>query len=73
MLEKSASVGEVARVTGLTRQTVYRIKGDQVGAGAALAIWGSQAVLPLGAGNTPTGRAQGHHQQDQHSVWRASG
>jgi DNA invertase Pin-like site-specific DNA recombinase len=40
MLDKSASVGEVARVTGLTRQTVYRIKGDQVGAEAALAIWG---------------------------------
>jgi putative DNA-invertase from lambdoid prophage Rac len=40
MLGKSASVGEVARVTGLTRQTVYRIKGDPVGAEAALATWG---------------------------------
>jgi putative DNA-invertase from lambdoid prophage Rac len=28
LLGKSASVGEVARVTGLTRQTVYRIEGD---------------------------------------------
>ena len=40
MLGKSASVGEVARVTGLTRQTVYRIKGDPVGAEGALATWG---------------------------------
>jgi putative DNA-invertase from lambdoid prophage Rac len=40
MLGKSASVGEVARVTGLTRQTVYRIKGDPVVAEAALATWG---------------------------------
>ena len=40
LLGKSASVGEVARVTGLTRQTVYRIKGDPVGAEAALATWG---------------------------------
>jgi putative DNA-invertase from lambdoid prophage Rac len=40
MLEKSASVGEIARAAGLTRQTVYRIKGDPVGAEAALTIWG---------------------------------
>jgi putative DNA-invertase from lambdoid prophage Rac len=41
MLGKSASVGEVARSTGLTRQTVYRIKDDPVGAEAALATWGA--------------------------------
>jgi putative DNA-invertase from lambdoid prophage Rac len=40
MLGKAASVGEVARVTGLTRQTVYRIKDDPVGTEAALATWG---------------------------------
>jgi putative DNA-invertase from lambdoid prophage Rac len=40
MLGKSASIGEVAKTTGLTRQTVYRIKGDPVGAEAALATWG---------------------------------
>src|SRR3982074_273266 len=40
MLGKSASVGEVARSTGLTRQTVYRIKDDPAGAEAALATWG---------------------------------
>jgi putative DNA-invertase from lambdoid prophage Rac len=39
MLGKSASVGEVARTTGLTRQTVYRIKDDPAGAEAALALW----------------------------------
>src|SRR3984893_7450898 len=40
MLGKSASVGEVARTTGLTRQTTYRIKDDPAGAEAALATWG---------------------------------
>src|SRR6476660_1788616 len=37
---KSASVGEVARAQGLTRQTVYRIKDDAAAAEAALATWG---------------------------------
>ena len=37
---KSARVGEVARITGLTRQTVYRIKDDPAAAEAALASWG---------------------------------
>jgi DNA invertase Pin-like site-specific DNA recombinase len=40
MLVKSTSVGEVARATGLTRQTVYRIKDDPAAAEAALATWG---------------------------------
>jgi putative DNA-invertase from lambdoid prophage Rac len=40
MLRKSASVGEVARVTGLTRQTVYRIRDDPAVAETALATWG---------------------------------
>jgi putative DNA-invertase from lambdoid prophage Rac len=40
VLGKSASVGEVARTTGLTRQTVYRIKDDPAVAEAALATWG---------------------------------
>jgi putative DNA-invertase from lambdoid prophage Rac len=40
MLGKSSSVGEVAKSTGLTRQTVYRIKDDPAAAEAALAIWG---------------------------------
>ena len=40
LLGKSSSVGEVSRVTGLTRQTVYRIKDDSVAAEAALAAWG---------------------------------
>ena len=40
MLGKSAAVGDVARTTGLTRQTVYRIKDDPAAAEAALATWG---------------------------------
>jgi putative DNA-invertase from lambdoid prophage Rac len=40
MLGKSGSVGEVARATGLTRQTVYGIKDDPAAAEAALATWG---------------------------------
>jgi putative DNA-invertase from lambdoid prophage Rac len=41
MLGNSAGVGEIARVVGLTRQTVYRMKDDPAAAAeAALAIWG---------------------------------
>jgi DNA invertase Pin-like site-specific DNA recombinase len=40
MLGKSSSVGAVAKTIGLTRQTIYRIKDDPVGAEAALAAWG---------------------------------
>jgi putative DNA-invertase from lambdoid prophage Rac len=40
MLGKSASVGEVAKTVGLTRQTIYRIKDDPAAAEAALATWG---------------------------------
>jgi putative DNA-invertase from lambdoid prophage Rac len=39
MLGKSASVGEVAKAVGLTRQTIYRIKDNPVAAEAALATW----------------------------------
>ena len=31
---------EIAKETGLTRQTIYRIKDDPAGAEAALAAWG---------------------------------
>jgi putative DNA-invertase from lambdoid prophage Rac len=41
MLGKSASVGEVVRSTGLTRQTVYHLKDDPAGAEMALAAWGA--------------------------------
>jgi hypothetical protein len=51
MLGKSASVGEVARITGLTRQTVYRIKDDPAGAEAALAMWG---IYRRGGGSVPS-------------------
>jgi hypothetical protein len=40
MLGKSASVGEVAKTIGLTRQTIYRIKDNPAAAEAALATWG---------------------------------
>ncbi|MBB4391664.1 recombinase family protein [Bradyrhizobium sp. ERR14] len=39
MLEQSAGVGQIATATGLSRQTIYRIKGDPAGAEAALAQW----------------------------------
>ena len=47
VLGKSASVGEVARTTGLTRQTVYRIKDDPAVAEAALATWGMYSAWAL--------------------------
>jgi DNA-binding XRE family transcriptional regulator len=40
MLGEAASVGEVANSIGLTRQTIYTIKDDLVGAEGALAMWG---------------------------------
>ena len=39
LLGKGTGIAEVARAVGLTRQTVYRIKGDPAGADAALAAW----------------------------------
>jgi len=46
MLGKSTSVGEVARIRRLTRQTVYRIKDDPAAAAVALATWGSATRNP---------------------------
>lgn len=39
MLQRASSVGDVARATGLSRQTVYRIREDQGAARMALARW----------------------------------
>lgn len=36
---KGAGVAEIARTTGLSRQTVYRINGDPAAAEAALVVW----------------------------------
>jgi DNA-binding phage protein len=41
MLQNQAlGIAQVAKDTGLTRQTVYRIKDDPAGGAAALAAWG---------------------------------
>lgn len=40
MLGTGAGISEVAKSSGLSRQTVYRIKNDMAGAEAALATWG---------------------------------
>ena len=40
MLGQDAGVSTIAKVTGLTRQTIYRIKDDAAGSQAALATWG---------------------------------
>ncbi len=37
---QAVGIAQIARETGLTRQTVYRIKGDPAGAEGALAAWG---------------------------------
>lgn len=39
MLGQGDNVSTIAKATGLTRQTVYRIKDDPAGAEAALATW----------------------------------
>ncbi len=38
--QEAVGVAQIARETGLTRQTVYRIKGDPADAEAALVVWG---------------------------------
>jgi putative DNA-invertase from lambdoid prophage Rac len=39
--QEAAAIGRIANATGrLSRQTVYRIKGDPAGSEAALATWG---------------------------------
>lgn len=40
LLGKGSSVSEVAKVTGLSRQSVYRISEDPASAEKALAVWG---------------------------------
>jgi putative DNA-invertase from lambdoid prophage Rac len=36
----AVGIARIAKETGLTRQTVYRIKDDPAGAEAALTVWG---------------------------------
>jgi putative DNA-invertase from lambdoid prophage Rac len=38
--QQTAGIAQIAKETGLTRQTVYRIKDDPAGAEAGLAAWG---------------------------------
>lgn len=37
---KETGTSEIARVTGLSRQTIYRIRDDVAGAEKSLAVWG---------------------------------
>jgi putative DNA-invertase from lambdoid prophage Rac len=38
--QQAVAIAHIAKETGLTRQTVYRIKGDPAGAEGALVAWG---------------------------------
>jgi putative DNA-invertase from lambdoid prophage Rac len=38
--QHAVGIAEIGKETGLTRQTVYRIKGDPAGAEGALVAWG---------------------------------
>jgi putative DNA-invertase from lambdoid prophage Rac len=38
--QRAVGIAQIAKETGLTRQTVYRIKRDPAGAEAALVVWG---------------------------------
>jgi DNA invertase Pin-like site-specific DNA recombinase len=40
MLDTGGAIAAIAKQTGLTRQTVYRLRDDPAGAEAALASWG---------------------------------
>jgi DNA invertase Pin-like site-specific DNA recombinase len=39
MLNQEAGISAIFKVTGLSRQTVYRIDADPVGSESALAAW----------------------------------
>jgi putative DNA-invertase from lambdoid prophage Rac len=39
LLGKSVGISEIAKSTGLSRQTIYRIRDDRVGAEKSLAVW----------------------------------
>jgi putative DNA-invertase from lambdoid prophage Rac len=39
MIAQSAGIGQIAKITGISRQTIYRIKNDPVAAEAALLNW----------------------------------
>lgn len=43
MLAEGAGISAIAKATGLTRQTVYRVKDDPAGAEAMLARWSAAA------------------------------
>src|SRR5665213_1884678 len=50
MLHQGAGVGAIAKATGLTRQTIYRIRDDQAGQEAALAAWYPKRLsIPAGS------------------------
>jgi putative DNA-invertase from lambdoid prophage Rac len=38
--QQTVGIAHIAKETGLTRQTIYRIKDGPAGAEAALAAWG---------------------------------
>ena len=38
--DQAVGITQIARDTKLTRQTIYRIKDDPAGSGAALSAWG---------------------------------
>jgi putative DNA-invertase from lambdoid prophage Rac len=40
MIGQSAGTSHIAKLSGLSRQTVYRIKDDAAGGEAGLASWG---------------------------------
>jgi hypothetical protein len=39
MLGQPAGISAIAKATGLTRQTIYRIKDDPAGAESSLTAW----------------------------------
>jgi DNA invertase Pin-like site-specific DNA recombinase len=47
--QQTVAIAQIAKQTGLTRQTIYRIKDDPAGAEAALAAWGMRAVCGRGS------------------------
>jgi DNA invertase Pin-like site-specific DNA recombinase len=57
LAQGTANVAQIAKATGVKRQTVYRLKADPAAGEATLAAWGCEAVEHHG--HRPRERPQG--------------
>ena len=68
--QEALGIAHIAKETGLTRQTVYRIKDDPAGSEAALAAWATfdAAAKRVTAGSSAA-RSSRQGDQKRRSAW----